>query len=73
MKNKERSPRWICDIIKDEHYEKKMKVIKSQYGSVQARGRHPNRKAVAWAMGFELNFCGDMPVRYARIVALYRR
>lgn len=73
MKNKDRSPRWICDIIKDEHYEEKIKEIKSQYGYVLARGRHPNRKGIARKHNFRLNFCRDIPVRYAKIVAIYRR
>lgn len=68
-----RSERWICDIIKDEHFEEKIKEIKSQYGHLLLRGRHPNRKGIARKHGFKLNFCRDIPYRYAKIVAVYRR
>ncbi len=72
-KVKNRSSRWICDIVKDEHFKEKLEELKRQYGTLLLRGRHPNRKGVAKKKGFKLNFCGDMPWRYAKIIAVYRR
>jgi len=72
-KVKNRSPSWICDIIKDENYDEKVEIIKGIHGKVLLRGRHPDRKGVARKRGFKLNFCGDIPHRYAKVVAVYRR
>ena len=72
-KVKNRSPRWVCDILKDENYDEKVEALKRQHGTLLLRGRHPNRKGIARKHGFKLNFCRDMPVRYAKVVAVYRR
>ena len=72
-KVKNRSERWICDILKDEFFYEKIEEIKRQHGKILLRGRHPNRKGIARKHGFKLNFCRDLPWRYAKIVAVYRR
>ena len=72
-KVKNRSERWICDIVKDEHFKEKLQQLKSQYGTLLLRGRHSDRKGIAKKRGFKLNFCRDIPWRYAKIIAVYRR
>lgn len=62
-----RSARYIGTISPQQH-----EYFKRTFpGRFRYRGRHPHRKYIAEAFGFKLNYCGDIPIRYAHTIALY--